>query len=244
MFLKSTCRLIGIVVLFGLLGCATVQTMSELREDGTKTGIYPPPPTGLIRERIAVLPFKDKTQHRHTHDKIEDQALDIATTLLVKTDRFDVVERERLNDLLAEQNLVGIVDPETAAQAGKVLGADLIFTGAITDFEVKRTKTGIGIGLPSIGRLPNLNLGKETYILSISIAVDARVIDTTTGQIFFSDVGEIKREERASGFQFGLGGYSINTEGAIKLDEVSSGQQLRLALDAIILKMIPKIDRQ
>ncbi len=243
MYLKSVGWLVAVIALVCFLGCATVQTSSELREDGTNAGRYSPPPEGFVTKRIAVLPFKDKTKHRHTHHKIEDQALDIATTLLFKTDRFEIVERERLDDLLAEQKLVGIVDLETAAQAGKVLGADFIFTGAITDFEVKRTKKGIGIGLPSIGRLPRLKLGKETYILSIFIAIDARIIDTTTSQIFFADTGEIRREEKASGFQFGLGEYSVNTEGAIKLDEVSSGRQLRLALDAIILKMLPKIDQ-
>jgi curli biogenesis system outer membrane secretion channel CsgG len=233
-----------LLLCFCLIGCATIQTTSELREDGTKAGIYPPPPVGFVKQRIAVLPFSDKTKHRNTHAKIGDQALDIATTLLVNTDRFDVVERERLNDLLKEQQLVGIVDPETAAKAGQVLGAQYIFTGAITDFEVKRTKSGFNFGLPPIGNLPPMSIGKDTYTLSIFIAVDARIIDTTTGQVFFANTGEIKREEKASGFAFGIGGAYIDSEGAIKLDETSSGRQLRMALDVIILKMLPKIDRQ
>jgi curli biogenesis system outer membrane secretion channel CsgG len=233
------------LVLFSLCffyGCSTVRTSSGYKDDDSKCGIYPPPPPNFVKKTIAVIPFSDKTNQKYTKTDLGSQAIDIGTTLLVATERFDVVEREKLDALLSEQKLVGIVDPETAAKAGKVLGAQLIFTGAITDFEVKRTKQGGHIGLPAIGKMPSIDIGKETQILSISLAIDGRVIETETAKIIFAGSGEIKREEKAEGWNFGVGDVYSPTTGAIKLDQSAAGKQLRFALDNLIHKIIPKID--
>ncbi len=230
------------LVITFLCGCATVGTESSYQDDDSKCGRYAPPNANFVRKRIAVIPFKDKTNQKYTQTDLGSQAVDICTTLLVATERFDVVERERLDALLDEQKLVGIVDPQTAARAGKILGVDLIFTGAITDFEVKRTKQGGRIGLPQIGKMPAIDIGKETHILSIFLAVDARVIETETAKIIFAGSGEIKREEKAEGWHLGLQGADISTAGAIKLDQTAAGKQLRFAIDNLIHKIIPKVD--
>lgn len=229
-------------VLFLLCGCSTVRTSSNYKDDDSKCGIYPPPPANFVKKRIAVIPFSDKTNQKFTKTDLGSQAIDISTTLLVAAERFNVVEREKLDALLTEQKLVGIVDPETAAKAGKILGADLIFTGAITDFEVKRTKQGGHFGLPAIGKLPPIDIGKETEVLTILLAIDGRVIETETAKIIFAGSGEIKREEKAEGWGFGLGGAYAETKNAIKLDQTAAGKQLRFALDNLIRKIIPKID--
>jgi len=223
-------------------GCSSLSAKSTYQDDDSKCGIYPPPPPNFVRKRIAIIPFSDKTKQTFTKTDLGSQAVDIATTLLVNSDRFDVVEREKLDALLAEQNLVGIVDPKTAAKAGKVLGVDLIFTGAVTDFEVKKTKSGGHFGLPRIGNMPSFDIGKETEVLTISMAIDGRIIETSTAQILFAGPGEIKREEKAEGWRVGLEGAHMGTKGAIQLDETAAGKQLRFCLDALIKKIIPKID--
>ncbi|MFA5795437.1 MAG: CsgG/HfaB family protein [Candidatus Brocadiia bacterium] len=226
-----------------LLGCASTSTSTGYTDDDSKCGIYPPPPVNFAKKRLAVIPLSDKTSQKFTKTNLGSQAVDIGTTLLLATERFTLVEREKMDALLAEQKLVGIVDPATAAKAGKILGADLIFTGAVTDFEIKRSKRGNHIGIPSIGKMPAFNLGKEVQIMEISMAVDGRIVETETARVIFADSGEIKREEKAEGWHFGLydgGGYSQT--GSIKIDESAAGKQLRFALDNLIQKMVPKID--
>lgn len=234
----------GLIVFLMCLvcGCSSVRTDSGYQDDDSKCGIYPPPPATFVKKRIAVIPFSDKTNQKYSKTDLGSQAVDISTTLLVATERFNVVERERLDALLSEQKLVGIVDPETAAKAGKVLGVDLIFTGAVTDFEVKRTQKGRHFGLPPIGNMPAIDIGKEIHTLSISLAIDGRVIETETAKVIFAGSGEIKREEKATGWVFGVDGAYSKTDGAIKLDESAAGKQLRFALDNLIHKIIPKID--
>ncbi|MFH1230100.1 MAG: CsgG/HfaB family protein [Planctomycetota bacterium] len=228
------------------IGCGMLNTSSTYKDDDSKCGIYPPPPPNFPRKRIAVIPFSDKTKQQYTKSDLGSQAVDISITLLLNAERFDVVEREKLDSLLAEQKLVGIVDPETAAKAGKILGADLIFTGAITDFEVKETETGSRFALPpgSINKIktPAIAFKDKTKVLSISLAIDGRVIETETSRVIFAGSGEIKREEKTKDFTLWVDGANISQKGKIRLDQSAAGKQLRFALDNMIQKIIPKID--
>ncbi|HLD36626.1 MAG TPA: CsgG/HfaB family protein [Planctomycetota bacterium] len=231
-------------MLFTFLGgCAATGTNTTYGDDDSKCGIYPPPPANFIRKRIAIIPLKDKTNQQYTKTDLGSQAVDIGITLLLNAERFDVVERERLDALLAEQKLVGIVDPATAAKAGKILGVDLIFTGAITNFEIERSKTGGSFGLPRIGKLPAFDIEKKTTIMTISLAIDGRVIEVETGRVLFAGSGEIKREERADNWGVWLeNGAHVSSKEKIRIDQNAAGKQLRFALDALIKKIIPKID--
>ena len=58
---------------------------------------------------------------------------EIVRTELIKTGKYEVVERALLNKLLEEQRfqLSDLVDPTKAVELGKMLGADLILTGSV-----------------------------------------------------------------------------------------------------------------
>ncbi|MFH1230099.1 MAG: CsgG/HfaB family protein [Planctomycetota bacterium] len=224
--------LIGVtaVMVFSLMSCGVTGVQSSYTVDKTPVTTYNPPPAALKVKRIAVLPFKDKTTNSPIKGDVGSMAVDQLTTLLVNSDRFAVIERERIDALLTEQGLAGkgVVDSATAAQLGKVLGAELVFTGAVTNWEVKESKSGTFI---LIG-------GSNEKAIDIDLAVDGRIIDTTTSQIYVADSGEIKRQEKVSSSSilgFAPGGY-------IRLDQSVAGKQLRLALDAMLSKMIPKVD--
>ncbi|MEW6025696.1 MAG: CsgG/HfaB family protein [Planctomycetota bacterium] len=224
-------------------GCATAGTRTTYEDDDSKCGIYPPPPANFVRKRIAIIPFKDKTNQQYTKTDLGSQAVDIGITLLLNAERFDVVERERLDAVLAEQKLVGIVDPETAARAGKILGVDLILTGAVTNFEIKHSKTGGSFALPRMGKIPAFDIEKRTSIMEILMALDGRVIEVETGRVLFAGSGEIKREERADnwGIILETGAHASSRE-KIRIDQNAAGKQLRFTLDALIKKIIPKVD--
>lgn len=221
--------LMGVIV---ALGCGTTGVSSTFTSDETPITQYTSPPSGFTAKRIAVLLFKDKTKNSPLKGDVGNMAIDQMITLLVNSDRFQVIERERLEDLLKEQNLAkeGIVDTATAARIGKVLGAELIFTGSITNWEVKTTKTGTWFVVA----------GTKKREVTIDLAVDGRIIDATTSAIVAADSGEIKRVEKVSSTAI----LGIGPKGYIKLDESVAGKQLRLALDQMLKKMIPRIDRK
>lgn len=217
-------------LVLALLGCGSTSVSSSYTKDTTPVTTYTPPPATIQKKRIAILPFKDKTTNSPIKGDVGSLAVDQLTTLLVNTGRFSVIERERIDAILAEQGLAGkgIVDAATAAQVGKALGAELIFTGAVTNWEVKEARTGNFV----------LIAGSNEKAIDIDLAVDGRIIDTTTSEIFFADSGEIKRQEKVSSTSV-LGGAP---GGYIRLEQSVAGKQLRLALDDMLAKIIPKVD--
>jgi len=83
--------------------------------------------------RIAVMPFKIgniKNWWGWGWDPGEGIS-DMLVTELVNSGRFSVVERERLDEVLQEQNLAreGVVNAATAARIGRILGVQLFVFG-------------------------------------------------------------------------------------------------------------------
>jgi sugar lactone lactonase YvrE/TolB-like protein len=84
------------------------------------------------RTRIAVVDLESQGQRAKSEElgKIAAQWL---TTAFVNQGRFDVIERQALQEIIEEQQLgsAGVIDVNTAAQLGRVLGATYIVTGAV-----------------------------------------------------------------------------------------------------------------
>lgn len=106
------------------------------------------------------------------------------------SDRFSVVEREKLALIMKEQGLssAGAVDPKTAAQVGKMLGVKYIITGAVDSFSINNTKAGIGSVGGAIGGLGG-NMVQANAVISL------RIIDTTTAErlVSVSADAEVKK---------------------------------------------------
>ena len=84
------------------------------------------------KTKIAVLDFQTQGEKFETDDmgKIVAEWL---ITDLVKEGRFDVIERRLLEKILQEQKLgvSGVIDSESIAKLGKVLGAKIVVTGSV-----------------------------------------------------------------------------------------------------------------
>lgn len=91
--------------------------------------------------RIAVSNFENNSTWSWWGDNLGRAAADELATQLVQTGKFTVIERAQLDAILREQNLgaSGAVTPATAAKVGKLLGVQLLLTGSITAFSIKRT---------------------------------------------------------------------------------------------------------
>ena len=82
--------------------------------------------------KIAVLDFQVQGEKFETED-IGKIVAEWLITALVKEGRFDVIERRLLEKILQEQKLgvSGVVDSESIARLGKVLGAKIVVTGSV-----------------------------------------------------------------------------------------------------------------
>jgi TolB-like protein len=99
-------------------------------------GVWSPAHADFKKTKIAVLDFQMQGEQTSAKDmgKIVAEWL---ITGLVETGRFDVIERRLLEKLLEEQKLgvTGAIDPNSAAQLGKILGVKIIVSGTVTSLE-------------------------------------------------------------------------------------------------------------
>jgi len=85
--------------------------------------------------RIAVVDL-DSQGDKAKEDELGTMASQLLTAEFVKGGRFDVIERQALKKIVEEQQLglTGLVDANTAAQLGRVLGATYIVTGSVISY--------------------------------------------------------------------------------------------------------------
>ncbi len=118
---------------------------------------------------IAVLPFEINDALK---GKVDVKVADMLTTSLFKTSRFELVERERIDAVLKEQSLKmsGLIDDASkAAEVGKLLGAEAVIFGTLSNATQQTTD-------------------KFSYdLVETNVRLDARAINTTTGKIVFSE---------------------------------------------------------
>src|SRR6187455_1278568 len=100
------------MTLAALTGCGTSTKEEYKRDPMTEIGNYQAKPEPWTRVRVACNKFMDKTNNRASHSRpVGEQAGEQFETLLVRSDRFNVIERLQLENILKEQGLEGVVDP-------------------------------------------------------------------------------------------------------------------------------------
>lgn len=129
-----------------------------------------------------------------------DQVVDA----LVNDGTFKVIERKKLDTVLAEQDFAhsNRADPSAAslAKIGKIKGVKYVIAGSITKFATE--SRGGGLSVKGIG------LGGKKAKSEVNLT--ARVIDITSGEIVASVKGH-GESSKGGGFSFSKGGTGIGT---------------------------------
>jgi curli biogenesis system outer membrane secretion channel CsgG len=176
------------------------------------------------KPRIAVLEFKNKADNQWWYHGGAAAAQDVFVTELVKSGKFRVVEREQLAALMEEKHLSlsGDVDPKTAVKIGKLLGVNYLLTGSVTEYGV----TDKGAHGSGIGRIPGFSAGKREFVA----ALNARLIDTSTGEIAWAD----EAQKTESSVKVSVGGFGGGVDDERMFDKVMKPciQQLTASLKA------------
>jgi curli biogenesis system outer membrane secretion channel CsgG len=160
-----------------------------------------------------------------------DQVVDA----LLEDGSFRVIERKKLDTILAEQDFAQSdrADPSAAklAKIGKVLGVKYILAGSITKFSSESRGGGVrvkGIGLG----------GKKT---KSEVALTARVIDATTAEILISAKG-LGESNKGGGFDFAKGGFGVGTNSE-EWRQSGLGEAQEKACQAFVAALVAKKDR-
>jgi curli biogenesis system outer membrane secretion channel CsgG len=174
--------------------------------------------------RIAVVEFENKTPDHWWGNRLGRAASDMLTTHLVKTGKFDVYEREKLQAILNEQGLgkSGAVTPQSAAKVGQLLGIQYIVTGAVSEFG--RSQKGFGFG--GFGGMKSQ---------TARAVVDARLVNTSTGQIILADNAS-SSEDFTNVTVLGFGGGT-------EWDETMATKTMRGAIETITAKIVDQVGK-
>jgi len=127
---------------------------------------------------LAVIKFQDETGGMFLSGGVGRALTTMLTSELAARGSFNVVERQKLRQVMEEQDLSlsGRIEPQASIAIGRLTGAQYLVTGTVTAFEedvTQRVKSGfLGAG----ARIEEVSKGGY-------LAVDLRVIDTTTGEI-------------------------------------------------------------
>ncbi len=143
--------------------------------------------TGLQRSEqplVAVMPFGIGVQGADA--AVGTGLPDMLMNALLNTGCFRVVERARLNDIMKEQNLgiSGAGNESSFAGVGKLIGAQVLVFGTITEFNENVGGGGAGVGSLLRGKLRlaagGLGLKKS------HIGYTLRFVDPSTGELLAS----------------------------------------------------------
>jgi len=152
-------------------------------------------------KKIAVVDFIGQ-------NRSGSQIATLTQSMLLKTEHFSILERDKLKRILEEQNMAmsGIVDDATAVEAGKLLGVDALIFGEVTTYEVEpdqkrikkekeKKKTGkyrwVEKKDKKTGKIKKVKeeiieevwVEREYWVRQGTVAVNFRVVDVQSGQL-------------------------------------------------------------
>lgn len=148
-------------------------------------------------------------------------------TALSRSNQFLLVERATLPNVLQEQELAarGLTRPGTSPRPGQLIGAQLLIRGSVTEFNEGDAGGGFTLGGPIASGFAG---GISPRIETGQVAIDFRVIDTTTGRVVATHTARGRIDNRS----IALAGVGNNVQfGADAFESTALGEATRAAIE-------------
>ncbi len=144
---------------------------------------------------------------------------DLLTNKLVDGGAYTLIERSRIQAVLQEQNLAlsGRIDASTAAQVGRILGADAVVIGSVTRYNLSQGSNGVSVLGVGVGRRRD----------SAEVELTARLVNTTTSEILATAQGSGEARQ-------GSGGVSVGGLVNVESDNNNTDELLSNAAQAAV----------
>ena len=153
---------------------------------------------------VAVIDFTNQTSSANWwNGDVGNQLADVLSNELSATGDFKVIERQKIDAVLAEQDLASSyrMRPGSSPHTGNVTGAQYLVTGSVSAYTEDTSNTGGGLNIAGF----RVGGGKsEAYI-----AIDLRVIDAETSEVVYSRTVEGRSSSggvNLRGYVSGVGG--------------------------------------
>lgn len=185
-----------------------------------------------LKKTVAVFDFENDSGYRGAVRLGNDFTVQL-TDALVQSGKFNVLTREDLDIVFAEQDLAasGRMAKSTTAKKGKAIPAQILIKGKITEFEENTSGGGQGFSIKGI----SLGTKKSTA----SIAVIIQLIDSTTGEVI--DSKRVEGEARSGGLSIGYSGSFDLSSSNFK--KTSLGKAVQMAIDRAVEHISKKLSK-
>lgn len=182
-----------------------------------------------LKKRIAVSRFEDRSGARYAG--IGAGVADMLATALVKSGKFSVIERQDLDKVFTEQHLgqSGAVTPESAAKIGKILGAELLVIGSVSEFGVKKRE--VSGGFKVFGAAVDNKMARAV--------VDLRLVNSTTAEILAAESEEGTENTLGVGVRY----ESINFNDVSSWNDTDIGKACREAVDKCVELIVENMEK-
>lgn len=137
---------------------------------------------------LAVLKFQDESGAMPFQGGAGRALSNMLATELAARARFTVVERRKLAEILEQQDLAqsGLLKPGEGARIGELTGAQYLVMGTISAFE-DNAETRVASGMFRRTKIESISEGAY-------LAVDLRVVDTSSGEVRYARTIEGRTE--------------------------------------------------
>lgn len=169
--------LIGIAIVCFAISCTVQQKVVKVEPQVQEVE----PEYHGLKRKVAIARFSNETQYSKgifydkKNDPIGKQAVDILSTKLASTNKFILLERQDMDEILKELKIAG-------NDAYQKVGADYLIIGSVTEF-----------GRKNVG---DVNAFSRSKTQIVEAGVSIRLVDVSTGQIIYSEEAKGEAETK------------------------------------------------
>jgi len=195
-----------------------------------------------LKKVVAVSRFENKSGYAGGGQyALDDGMADQLTDALVQSKCFTVVERADIKDIMDEGDAkkTGRMSKSNSAQSGKLVSAQILIKGTITEFEANSGGSDNTVTIPLgglFGTGGGFNVGNKRGEAHVGLIL--RLIDTTTGEVL--DSQRVEGKAASGGIVFG-GGSSIASFKSDSFKTTPLGKATQLAIDDAVFKIASRL---
>lgn len=232
--------IIGSLTITLMSGCTGLTGTPHANEFVAAPGQYPPAPAGAARPHVGV-PAMAVTVREGVDPKVATGQIagDQLVALLVASGRLSPVDRTRVNQMLIEQGQSGAVEGGRLVRPASFHALDYLLLGEVRDLSVRPEPPPEQLSVAGVEQM--LNVGPDWHPqVIVNCTVALRMVRPADGAVVLASQTPYHRAAPAKDL-----GLSVRTEGQteLRLSEADTTRVLRLALDAALRDMLPRLDR-
>ncbi len=166
------------------------------------------------KARVAVMDFEDKSGMWGGDKAIGSGLKEQLVTALSQSGAFIVLERDRMEDVLIEQEMAGTgrFRDETVARMGDMEGAEFLIYGAVTEYQPDEAGADLTTAYANpTGALVSTLI--DAAFKQDHVAIDIRLVDARTGRIVNATSVEGKARDLGGGIEGQFTKVLVGTSG-------------------------------